>query len=62
LSKPSVKEEIREITAAQKSKQEADTPKRDEKAVSDKPKTNASTTHKQPQNGGKSKSKKSKER
>jgi len=61
-SKPSVKEEIREITAAQKSKQEADVPKRDEKAVSDKPKTNAPTTHKQPQNGGKSKSKKSKER
>jgi hypothetical protein len=60
--KPSVKEEIREITAAQKSKREADAPKRKDKAVTDKPRAASSTTHKQPQNGGKSKSKKSKER
>jgi hypothetical protein len=59
-SKQSVKEEIREITAAHKEKA-ADTPKRDEKAVADKPKSQT-TTHKQPQNSGKSKSKKSKER
>ncbi|MCL1829773.1 MAG: PcfB family protein [Oscillospiraceae bacterium] len=59
--KPSVKEEIREITAAQKSRKEADAPKRDDKAA-DKPRSNAaSTTHKQPQNGGR-KSKKPKER
>jgi len=59
--KPSVKEEIREITAAQKSRQAAETPTRDEKASTDKPKTQT-TAHKQPQTGGKSKSKKSKER
>jgi hypothetical protein len=61
-SKPSVKEEIREITAVQQSRKEADAPKREEKSATDKPRTNASTTHKQPQTGGKSKSKKSKER
>jgi len=60
-SRPSVKEEIREITAAQKSRKEAEAPTRDDKAVTDKPKT-PTTAHKQPQNGGKSKSKKSKER
>ena len=60
-SKPSVKEEIREIKAA-RAKQEADAPKRDEKAATDKSRTNASTTHKQPSTGGKSKSKKTKER
>jgi hypothetical protein len=51
--KPSVKEELREIGAAQ-AKKEADAPKRDEKAVSEKPKTRT-TTHRQPPNGGKSK-------
>ena len=61
LSKPSVKEEIREIKAA-RAKKEADAPMQDDRKVSDKPRTNASATHKQPQNGGKSKSKKSKER
>ncbi|MDF1494557.1 PcfB family protein [Caproiciproducens sp. CPB-2] len=60
LSKPSVKEEIREIRAA-RAKQEADAPKRDEKAAADRPKSQT-TTHKQPQPGGKSKSKKPKER
>lgn len=60
--KPSVKEEIREIKAAQ-SKKEADAPKRNERQTSDTAKNkSASTTHKQPQNSGKSKSKKSKER
>lgn len=57
--KPSVKEELREIKAAQ-SKKEAEPPKRDERVV-DKPRT-ASAAHKQPQTGGKSKSRKSKER
>ena len=52
--KPSVKQELREIKAA-RAKQEADAPKRDEKAA-DKPKARAASTHKQPQNsGGKSK-------
>jgi hypothetical protein len=60
-SKPSVKEELREIRAAQKSKQEADAPK-PERPASDKPKANASTIHKQPQRGGKPKPKKTKER
>ena len=59
-SKPSVKEAIREITA--RKKQEAEMPKRDEKIIDDKPKGNSSTTHKQPQKGKKTKSKKSKER
>lgn len=59
-SKPSVKEEIREITAAQKSRKEADAQKRDEKTAPDKPGANVSTIHKQPQASGKSK--KSKER
>jgi len=59
FSKPSVKEEIREITARQK--KEAEAPKREEPKVSDKGKTNRTTTHQQPQRGGK-KSKKSKER
>lgn len=61
-SKPSVKEELREIKAAQ-AKKEADMPKHEEKAVSENPKSKiASTAHRQPQNKGKSKSKKSKER
>jgi hypothetical protein len=59
--KPSVKEELREIRAAQTSKKEADAPMQDGKAP-DRPKANPSTTHKQPPTGGKSKSKKSKER
>lgn len=52
-SKPSVREEIREIKSAQ-AKKEADAPKRDDKAVANKPKT-ATTTHKQPQNNRTSK-------
>lgn len=61
-SKPSVKEEIREIKAAQ-AKKEADAPKRDERQTSDTPKGKAaSSAHKQPQNNRKPKSKKSKER
>ena len=65
--KPSVKEELREIKAtraglAAQQKKEADAPKRDERQGSDKPRTNAAATHKQPQSGKKSKSKKSKER
>jgi hypothetical protein len=58
--KPSVKEEIREITAAQKSRQEAETPTRDERQA-DKLRGNSSTAHKQPPSGGRIKSKKSKE-
>ena len=60
-SKPSVKEEIREITAAQK-KKEADTPVRDDKTADKSKTTAASTTHKQPKNKRRFKSKKSKER
>jgi len=58
--KPSVKEELREIKAAQQ-KKEADAPKRDERPAADKSKSQ-STAHKQPTNNGKSKSKKTKER
>jgi hypothetical protein len=60
-NKPSVKEEIREITAAKK-EQEAKALSQDDKSVSEKPKQGKSNTHKQPQNNRKSKSKKSKER
>lgn len=61
ISKPSVKEELREIKAAQKAK-DADAPARDERPDPDKAKPNPATTHKQPQGGKKSKSKKPKER
>jgi len=60
--KPSVKEELREIAAVQKSSKEADAPKREDKAVTDKPRAASATTHRQPPRGGKSKSKKTKER
>lgn len=61
-SKPSVKEELREIKAAQ-AKKEADALGRNEKAVSDTPKSKTtSTTHKQPTSSRKLKSNKSKER
>jgi len=46
-SKPSVKGELREITAARKEK-EADTPKRGERSSADKPKSKSGTKHKQP--------------
>ena len=49
LSKPSVKEELREITAAIKSK-ETDAPRRDERPA-EKPGRRLETTHKQPQRG-----------
>jgi len=48
-SKPSVKEELREIKAARKIK-EADAPRRDAPAA-EKPKTRQETTHKQPPRG-----------
>lgn len=60
-SKPSVKEELREIKAAHAKKQ-ADATTQSERQAVDKPKTNAATTHKQPQNTRKSKTKKPKER
>lgn len=60
-NKPSVKEELREIKAA-RAKKEADAPKQAERQADDKPKTNFTTTHKQPQNTRKSKPKKAKER
>jgi hypothetical protein len=60
-SKPSVKQELREIKAAQKA-QEASGQGRDELSAADKPRDTPKTTHKQPQKSGKSKSKKSKER
>ena len=55
FDRPSVKEELREIKAAQKAK-EADAPKRNE-PTPDKPKENSTTTHKQPKRGKKNKSK-----
>ena len=59
LSKPSVKKELREITASKKAK-EADTPKRDERTAAERPKTAPPvTTHRQPQRS-KSKTNKSK--
>lgn len=61
LNRPSVKEELREIKAA-RAKKQADAPKQDGRQAEDKPKINASTTHKQPQNTRKSKPKKAKER
>ena len=66
-SKPSVKEELREIKAtraglAAQQEKEADAPKRDARQTSNKPRSNAATTHKQPQGGKKSKSTKTKER
>jgi len=58
-SKPSVKEDIREITA--RKKKEAEALKRDDPVIPDKQKnTLTATTHRQPQNNRKSKSKKSK--
>jgi len=57
LSKPSVKEELREITAAKKAK-EAEALKREEPAIPAKAKNTPETTHKQPQNRRKPKSKK----
>ena len=60
-SKPSVKQELREIKAAQKA-QEAAGQSRDELPAADKPRDTPKTTHKQPQSNGKQKSKKSKVR
>jgi hypothetical protein len=60
--KASVKEDLREITAAKKAK-EVDTPVREDRAVGEKPQDKpTTTTHKQPQGGKKSKNKKSKGR
>jgi hypothetical protein len=57
MSKDSVRDELRDITA--RKKKEAETAKRNEPAA-EKPKGSRTTTHKQPQNNKKSKSKKSK--
>ena len=59
-SKPSVKEELRDINAARKEK-DADAPKRNEREMAEKPKSNSTTQHKQPPTS-KSKSYKSKVR
>ncbi|MEA4992516.1 MAG: PcfB family protein [Oscillibacter sp.] len=59
-SKPSVKQELREIKAAQKAKEAAQG--RDEQPAADKPRDTPKTTHKQPQSNGKQKSKKPKVR
>jgi hypothetical protein len=61
-TKPSVREEIREIKAARQSKREADVPKRREKQAAGKPRQASATTHKQPRNDGRPKTKKSKVR
>jgi len=60
-SKPSVKQELREIKAAQRA-QEAASQGRDELSAADKPRDTPKTTHKQTQSNGKQKSKKSKAR
>jgi len=60
-NKPSVKNELREITAAKKAK-DTDMAKTGEHLVPDKPKNNPVATHKQPPRGGKKKSRKSKAR
>ena len=60
-SKPSVKEELREIAAARKEK-EADTPQRDERSTADTPKSHSAAKHKQPPKSKNPKSKKPKER
>jgi hypothetical protein len=60
-SKPSVKEELREIKEV-RAKKEADAPNRDARQAATPKDRITSTAHKQPQTGGKSKSKKSKER
>ena len=59
LSKPSVKEELREIAAARKPK-EGEAPEHEKRPQAGKAKPNPATAHKQPQSRGKSKSKKSK--
>ena len=56
-----MKQELREIKAAQKA-QEAASQGRDELSAADKPRDTPKTTHKQPQNKSKQKSKKPKER
>ena len=60
--RPSVREELREIKAGLQSKKEAEAPFREKPSATNKPRANASTTHKQPRKNGKSKSKKTKER
>ena len=55
-----MKQELREIKAAQKAKEAAQG--RDELSAADKPRDTPKTTHKQPQNKSKQKSKKPKER
>lgn len=60
-SKPSVKEELREIKAAQKA-QEAAAQGHDEQSATDKPRDTLKPTHKQPPKSGKSKTKNPKER
>jgi len=57
--KPSVKEELREISAALKQK-EKDTSKDNARQTAGKPKSNSKSTHKQPPRGGRPKSKRSK--
>jgi len=58
-TKPSVREEMREIRASQKAKA-AETNQRDERPATSKPNRNPTTTHKQPQRSGKTKPTKSK--
>ena len=55
-SKPSVREELRVITAAKKEK-EADAPKREDISVADKPKDTSTPAHIQPPNQRKSRNK-----
>jgi hypothetical protein len=63
VNKSSVRQELHRIKAAQKSKQEADAPKREEKQPTSKLRGNSSSAHKQPhKRGSKTKSRKPKVR
>ncbi len=61
-SRPSVREELQEIKATRQTEKETDTPMLGDWAASNKPRADKTTTHKQPQNNRKPKSKKAKER
>ncbi|MGI5848510.1 MAG: DUF3801 domain-containing protein [Christensenellales bacterium] len=61
-SKSSVREELQEIKAARQTEKETDTPTPGDRVTSNKPRADKTTTHKQPQNNRKPKSKKPKER
>ena len=61
-SRPSVREELREITAARRPKQEADAPKQGRRAPAGKPKGNPPAAHRQPATASRPRTRKPKER